>query len=322
MVNWHTKTAKEIFAELKISEEGIGVKEAAHRLRTSGPNALPETKRESLFTIFFRQFQSPLIFILLGAALIVFFLRETVDAAFILFVLLFNAVVGAWQEGKAQNTLLALKKFVKTAALVLREGKEFIVPDEEVVRGDIIILKEGSKIPADARIIEASNLRVDEASFTGESEPVHKTVERLENPELKTAEQKNMVFKGTHVIAGIGRAIVTATGLHTVVGAIAKEVAKIDTEIPLKRDIRSLSRFIILAVAGISGLLFFIGVARGNTLNQMFITVVSLSVSIIPEGLPIVLTLVLTTGVWQMAKRAALVKRMAAVEALGQARIL
>lgn len=322
MVNWHSKTAKEIFAELKSSEDGLTTKETAHRLAFSGPNALPETKGDSLFLIFFRQFQSPLIFILLGAALVVFFLKENIDAAFILFVLLFNAVVGSWQEGKAQNTLLALKTFVKTSALVLREGKEFIIPDEEVVRGDIIILKEGGKIPADARVIEASNLKVDEASFTGESEPVHKITEPLANPELKTAEQRNMVFKGTHVIAGIGKAIVTATGLHTVIGAIAKKITTIDTEIPLKADIRSLSHLIIIAVAGISGVLFFIGIAMENTLNQMFTTVVSLSVSIIPEGLPIVLTLVLTSGVWRMAKRAALVKKISAVEALGQARIL
>ncbi|MDP3784590.1 MAG: HAD-IC family P-type ATPase, partial [bacterium] len=260
--------------------------------------------------------------ILLAASAVVFLMGETIDGSIILAVLLFNAVVGTIQEGKAQNTLLALKKFVETRATVLREGKELIVPDSEVAPGDIIILQEGEKVPADARIIAAANLKIDEAALTGESEPVHKITDILEGADLATAEQKNMVFKGTHILAGNGRAIVVATGMFTVIGKISKEIAAIDTEIPLKANIRHLSRLIIITVASISVLLFLLGTVSGKSAPEMFATVVSLSVSIIPEGLPIVMTLVLATGVLRMSKRNALVKKLQAVEALGQARII
>ncbi|MDP1760427.1 MAG: HAD-IC family P-type ATPase, partial [Candidatus Woesebacteria bacterium] len=204
----------------------------------------------------------------------------------------------------------------------LREGKELIVSDSEVVPGDVIILQEGEKVPADARIIAAANLKIDEAALTGESEPVHKITDTLDGIGLPTAEQKNMIFKGTHILAGNGRAIAVATGTETVIGKISKEIAAIDTEIPLKTNIRCLSRLIIITVASISTLLFLLGIVSGKSAKEMFTTVVSLSVSIIPEGLPIVMTLVLATGVWRMSKRNALVKKLQAVEALGQARVI
>ncbi len=319
---WHTKTISSIFIELRSDEHGLEKEEAARRLQEHGPNKLPEAKVDSVLVIFLRQFQSPLIYILFAASMVVFAMGETIDGSIILAVLLFNAVVGTIQEGKAQNTLLALKKFVETKATVLREGKELIVLDSEVVPGDIIILQEGEKVPADARIIAATNLKIDEAALTGESEPIHKIADTLDRVDLPTAEQKNMIFKGTHILAGSGRAIVVATGFETLIGKISKEIAAIDTEIPLKTNIRYLSRLIIITVASISTLLFLLGIVSGKSVKEMFTTVVSLSVSIIPEGLPIVMTLVLATGVWRMSKRNALVKRLQAVEALGQARVI
>ncbi|MCR4275751.1 MAG: HAD-IC family P-type ATPase [Candidatus Wolfebacteria bacterium] len=321
-LQWHSKTLPEIFDALRSREHGLTKEEATERLREYGLNKLPEGKVDGLHVIFLRQFQSPLIYILLAASAIVFAMGETVDGSIILAVLLFNAIVGTIQEGKAQNTLLALKKFVETKATVLREGKELIIPDSEVTSGDIIILQEGEKVPADARVISAANLKIDEAALTGESEPVRKIADTLERPDLATAEQKNMIFKGTHILAGNGRAIVVAIGLETVIGKISKEIAAIDTEIPLKTNIRYLSRLIIIAVASISALLFLLGIVSGKSVKEMFATVVSLSVSIIPEGLPIVMTLVLATGVWRMSKRNALVKKLQAVEALGQARVI
>lgn len=320
--HWSTKTISEIFEVLHTDERGLNKEEATRRLQEYGLNKLPEAKVDSLAVIFFRQFQSSLIYILLAASAIVFAMGEIIDGSIILAVLLFNAIVGTIQEGKAQNTLLALKKFVETNATVLREGEELIIPDSEVAPGDILILMEGDKIPADARIITSYNLKVDEASLTGESEPVHKIADVLDKPNLPTAEQKNMVFKGTHIVAGSGKAIVVATGLNTAVGKIAKEIVAIDTEIPLKANIRYLSRLIIITVASISVSLFFLGILLGKSFKEMFTIAVSLSVSIIPEGLPIVVTLVLATGVWRMSKRNALVKRLQAVEALGQARVI
>lgn len=321
-LSWHTKKIPEILDALRSHEHGLTREEANRRLKEYGLNKLPEGKVDSLPVIFLRQFQSPLIYILLAASAIVFAMGETIDGSIILAVLVFNAVVGTIQEGKAQNVLLALKKFVETRATVLRERKELIIPDSEMVPGDIIILQEGEKVPADARVIATSNLKIDEAALTGESEPVHKIADTLERTELATAEQKNMIFKGTHVLAGNGRAVVVAIGLETVIGKISKEIAAIDTEIPLKTNIRYLSQLIIITVASISVLLFSLGIASGKSVKEMFTTVVALSVSIIPEGLPIVMTLVLATGVWRMSKRNALVKKLQAVEALGQARII
>ncbi|MDP3935085.1 MAG: HAD-IC family P-type ATPase [Candidatus Giovannonibacteria bacterium] len=322
MNQWHAKTIPEILDAFHSREHGLTKEEATERLKEYGRNYLPEGKVDSLPIIFLRQFQSPLIYILLAASIIVFAIGETIDGSIILAVLFFNAVVGTIQEGKAQNTLRALKKFVETKATVLREGKELIISDSEVARGDIIILQEGEKVPADARIITATNLKIDEAALTGESEPVHKISDTLEKNNLPTAEQKNMIFKGTHILAGNGKAIVVATGIETVIGKISREIAAIDTEIPLKTNIRYLSRLIIITVASISALLFIIGIVAGKSAKEMFTTVVSLSVSIIPEGLPIVMTLVLATGVWRMSKRNALVKKLQAVEALGQASII
>ena len=321
-LSWHTKAIPEILDALHSCEHGLTTEEATERLKKYGLNKLPEGKVSSFPVIFLHQFQSSLIYILLAASAIVFVMGETIDGSIILAVLLFNAIVGTIQEGKAQNTLRALNKFVETKATVLREGKELIVSDGEVVPGDIIILQEGEKAPADARVIVATNLKVDEAALTGESGPVHKIADTLEKGDLPTAEQKNMVFKGTHILAGNGKAIVVATGIETEIGKISKEIVAIDTEIPLKANIRYLSRLIVITVASISTLLFLLGIVSGKSVKEMFTTVVSLSVSVIPEGLPIVMTLVLATGVWRMSKRNALVKKLQAVEALGQARVI
>jgi len=319
---WHAEENKKIFETLGTSVSGLSAQEADKRLKESGINALPEAKVDGLHIIFLRQFQSPLIYILLAACGAVFFLGEFIDAVIILAVLLFNAIVGAIQEGKAQNTLKALKQYVETSASVVRDGQEVVVPDREVVCGDIIALREGEKVPADSRIIEAHSLKVDEASLTGESEPVSKIAEILSREAISPSEQRNMVFKGTNVVSGNGQAVVVATGVSTVIGGIAKEISNIDSDVPLKENIRQLSRVIVGVVFAISVVLFVLGISRGEDAITIFATIVSLAVSIIPEGLPIVMTLVLATGVWRMSKRNVLVKKLQAVEALGQARII
>lgn len=319
---WYSNGIHEIFHALNSGKEGLTHEEADVRLKRDGPNKLPDAKVDSVFKIFLRQFQSPLIYILIVAAIIVLLLGERVDATIIFLVLLFNAIVGTIQEGKAQNTLKALKNFTTTNTTVIRSGSEMVIPDFEVVIGDIIILQEGEKIPADARIFESNGLTVDESALTGESVPVGKIEENLEKENLQTADQKNMVFKGTHVTAGNGMAVVTGIGLNTEFGKISKEIMGIDTEIPLKIKVRNLTRVIIILTLSICTSIFFLGIFLGNSVETMFATVVSMAVSIVPEGLPIVLTLILATGVWRMSKRNALVKKLQAVEALGQAEIL
>ncbi len=320
--NWHSKHLKTIFEELHSGEQGLSQVEAKRRLEENGLNKLPEGKVDSTAVIFLRQFQSPLIYILFAVSLIVFLMGQVVDSVIILGVLIFNSIIGTVQEGKAQNTLLALKNFTETKATVLRDGKELIIPDRDVVIGDIIILYEGEKIPADARIISAYNLRIDEAAMTGESVPVHKIADTLDVSDDSTLNQKNIVFKGTHIVLGNGKAVVVSIGIDTVIGKIAKEIANIDTETPLRANIRHLSRLIIVALASISVSLFLLGVALGKPAEEMFRTIISLAVSIIPEGLPVVITLVLATGVWRMSKQNVLIKRLHAVEALGQARVI
>lgn len=319
--NFHTQSLTNVFDKLQTSERGLTIEEASRRLKEYGQNKLPESKADSLAIIFLRQFRSPLIYILLAASAVVFAMGEIIDGSIILAVLIFNAIVGTIQEGKAQNTLLALKKFVETKATVLRDGREIIISDTEVVSGDIVILQEGEKVPADARVILSQNMKVDEAALTGESEPVHKVADELDFG-TNTQDKRNMIFKGTHIVAGNGRAVVTGTALDTAIGKIAKEISTIESEVPLKASIRYLSRLIIAAVLVISTSLFIVGVSSGKTAVEMFTTVVSLSVSIIPEGLPIVMALVLASGVWRMSKRNVLVKKLQAVESLGQARII
>lgn len=319
---WHQKNISNIFQIIQSNEQGLSEEEASLRLKEYGPNILPEAKTDGLLIIFLRQFQSPLIYILLGAGVVVFFMGEVVDSLIILAVLIFNATVGTAQEGRAQNTLLALKKYTATNTVVLRDGREVIIADDQIVPGDIVILQEGDKVPADARVMASNNLKTNESALTGESTPVHKISEALDREFLAVAEQKNLIFKGTNIASGNGKAIVVATGINTEIGKIAQKIVAIDTEIPLKANIRYLSRAIIVTVVLINIGLLATGLFLGKGIKEMFITLVSLSVSIIPEGLPIVMTLILATGVWRMSKRNALVKKLQAVEALGQAEII
>lgn len=319
---WFTQAISGVLGYFQSNERGLTQTEAQKRLEKYGFNKLPETKTDGWLIIFIRQFQNPLIYILLLASVIVFLMDEIIDSLIILAVLCFNSIMGTIQEGKAQNTLLALKKFTEATATVLRDNQEFIISDHEVVPGDIIIVQEGEKIPADARIISADNLKVDESMLTGESVPVSKTAERLTSDNLSPAEQKNMLFKGSNVVAGSARAVIVATGMETIVGQISKEIIAIDTDIPLKKDIKILSRIIVAIVAVISVTLFVSGIFLGEPLVRMFTVVVSLAVSIVPVGLPVVITLVLATGVWRMSRQQALVKKLQAVEALGQAKII
>ncbi len=334
--NWYEQITESVLQEFRSSTEGLSAAQVLENQQQYGLNKLPETKSDSLFIIFFHQFTSPLVYILLAVSVVVLILGEYTDAVVIAVVLVLNAVVGTIQEGRAQNTLAALKRFVQTSALVRRAGVETLVPDFNLVPGDIVILREGDKIPADGRVLLSHGLTVDEASLTGESEPVSKMTEPLsllngggdaseanKTKQANSAELLNMVFKGTLVVAGRGEFVITATALETEIGKISLTIVEEgETEIPLQRDIRGLSKLIMLVVLGVSALLFVGGVLAGQPVVSMIKTVVSLAVSIIPEGLPVVMTLVLANGVWRMSQRKALVKKLAAVEALGQTDVI
>lgn len=319
---WHKLTPEKTLEILGTKREGLSLSQADEKLRIHGPNILPAKKPDSLAKIIFEQFKSPVIYLLLIAALIVLALGDTVDAIVIVAVLVINAGIGAYQEGKAQNTLRALENFVKTEATVIRGGDEMILSDEHIVPGDIVFLKEGDKIPADARILELSSFRVDESALTGESVPVSKTIEPLDKDDIVPADQTNMVFRGTFVVGGNAYVVVTTTGLDTVIGEISQELKQIDTEVPLKENIKKLSRVIIVGVVGVCLALFILGIFKNFGAREMFATVVAISVSAIPSGLPMVVTIILAAGVHRMSKRNALVRKLQAVEALGQASVI
>lgn len=313
------ETTAELFARLRTDESGLSDSEAASRLVRYGPNRLPEGVVDGPVRMFLRQFRSPLIFLLVVAGVIVFSTGETTDGIIILAVLLFNALVGTVQEGRAQGTLLALRRHSETNASVFRDGREVIVSDTELVPGDVILLREGEKVPADARVTVSRSLKVDEASFTGESEPVNKV-----SPETAADAEptRYALLKGSYVVAGSGSAVVTATGTTTVIGGIAEKIATIGSDMPLQREIARLSRVIVIAVILIGIALFATGLHTGRSVGEMFGIVVALSVSIVPEGLPIVVTLVLAAGVYRMSRRSVLVKKLQAVEALGSAEVI
>jgi P-type Ca2+ transporter type 2C len=319
---WHIHSAVQVAAHLRSTATGLTEAEAGRRLAEIGPNKLPDARVDSWVLIFIRQFQSPLIYILMAAAVAVWLLDDPKDAIIIAAVLLLNAIVGAIQEGRAQNTLLALKKMTVTTATVLRGGKQHSISSEELVPGDVILLHEGDRVPADARILKAAAFKVDQSAITGESVSTKKTSTTLKRRSLIPADQSNMVFKGTHVTRGSATAIVVATGIKTLMGDVAREVSLIKTEIPLVANIRHLSQLVLWIVLGVTLVVVGVGMNSGLPFIEVFKTAIALAVSAVPEGLPIVVTLVLATGVWRMSRRNALVKRLQAVETLGRTDII
>lgn len=295
-----------------VIHNGLTEAKAKEELVRYGHNLLSSTKPPSIFRIFISQFRSPLIYLLLGAGIFILTLQEYIDAFLVFVVLIFNAIIGTFQEGKAQNTLLALKKFTKTNATVIRDGVEKIIDDSLIVPGDLIVLREGEKIPADLQILQSTNLKVDESALTGESVPVRK------DPTAGF----DQAYKGTVVVAGFGIAKVIKTGMNTRIGQISAEITDVNVDLPIKKELNKISR-IIIATSGILSLfIILLGLIEGYSLELMVRTVISLGVSVIPEGLPVVLTLVLALGVWQMGKRNALIKKLQAVEVLGQASVI
>lgn len=298
-------------------QNGLSAQEVSRRIKKYGLNALPEQRKETMFHVFLRQFMNPLIYLLLVAAAIIFFVGQRLDAFIISGVLLFNAVVGTIQEGRTRSIIESLRRFLKSDSVVIRDGEHIVIPDKNLVVGDIIILKEGARVPADARLVQANSLLVDEAMLTGESIGVVKDVDALEN-KVPIYEQKNMVFKGTYVLSGEGLAVVVATGAQTEVGQLNKTVEQVSGQMPLKDELERLSHWIIILVLGICLFLFVIGLMSGKPLADLLVTLTALFICVIPEGLPVVLTLVLVSGAYRMAKHRVLVKRFHAVEAFGR----
>jgi Ca2+-transporting ATPase len=316
-------SAKEALRVAGSSMDGLSADEAERRLHALGKNRLPRAKRPRLLRRILEQIFNPLILILLAVAAITPLLGHPTDAIVILIVLVFNATIGIVQEGRASRSLEALERTFVQTSLVRRMGREERIASDQIVPGDLVILNEGDIVPADGRLVESYGLRIDEASLTGESAPVDKTTDALVQTDGKAlGDLVNAAFAQTLVVAGRGILLVTATGSTTEVGQIAAELSHAQTEPPLAAKVRKLGRSIAVIVMAFSALLFLFGLLAGRPPLTLFATVMSLAVSIIPEGLPIVLTLVLSRGVSHMAAKNAVVKKLNAVEGLGQVNVI
>ncbi|HRY31181.1 MAG TPA: HAD-IC family P-type ATPase [Candidatus Paceibacterota bacterium] len=320
---WYREDIKKIASIFNTSlERGLTSARIVESRRKFGQNILSKEKAQSTADIFINQFKSPLIYVLLIASALVFILGDLLEAIVIFLIVLINSIVGTIQEGKAQNTLLALSRVIKSYVLVIRNGRQQKIPDYELVPGDILVLKDGESVGADARVFESNSLMVNESSLTGESIMVSKIAEPITAAGLASSDQVNMIFRGTYVVSGAGKAIVIRTGTKTIIGGISEKLSDLQMDVPLKRNIANLSKIIVYAVTFVALVTFVIGLKTGYELSDLFATIVAISVSAIPESLPVVVTLVLATGVWRMSRQKVLVKKLQAVEALGQAKVV
>jgi Ca2+-transporting ATPase len=322
-MNWYQLDVKEIFSRLATSENGLNSENAQQRLEEYGRNKLAEAETISSLKILLHQFRSPLIYILLIAAIVTVFLQEYIDTAVIAAVVLLNAVVGYFQEFKAEQSVRALKKLIVPKARVLRDGREKEISSEEIVPGDIVLLSSGSMIPADIRLIKVHELRADEAMLTGESIPAEKTTEKIRDENLSPGDQSNVSFMGTVVLNGRGIGVTVATGGNTVLGQIAHKVEEVSSATaPIQIKILKFAKFIGYLTLSGAITIFILGLMKGIGLSEMFRTAVAASVATVPEGLPIVVTITMAIGISRMARQNAIIRKLPAVETLGSTTVI
>jgi len=320
---WHALAGKEAVALLESSvDRGLSVDDARRRLERTGPNALPEPAARSLWAVFLGQFASPLIYLLLVAAVVALALGHRTDAVVIFTVVVLNALIGSFQEGRAERSIAALRRLSTQKARLVRGGEQVIVPASAVVPGDILLFEAGAAVAADARLLHCAALQIAEAALTGESVPVSKDLDRLP-PDTLLADRRNMVYAGTHVSAGRGTALVVATGVATEIGQIAALAeAAVQPKTPLERRVAQFGRYIMAASAGMFVAITGIGLLYGIPLGEIVMVGISQIVGMIPEGLPVAMTIALAVGVQRMTGRRCVVRRLAAVETLGSTSVI
>ncbi|MEW6179257.1 MAG: cation-translocating P-type ATPase [Chloroflexota bacterium] len=319
MKNWFAKTVEEIQTELSTDlKHGLSSAEAEKRLAQYGPNELIDRGLKSPWKILLEQFTEIMVIILLISAVISVVLHEVTDAIVILIIVVLNALLGFTQEYRAERAMAALKKMAAPKVKVRRDGHLIEISSRELVPGDVIQLDAGDAVPADCRLIEAVNLRVQEAVLTGESEPVEKNTKVIQAENLPLGDQRNMVFMGTVTTYGRGSAVVVQTGMRTELGKIADMIQGVGQEItPLQKRLQQLGKGLAAASLVIVGIVFILGVLRGEPIRIMFQTAISMAVAAVPEGLPAVVTIALALGAQRMLQRRALIRKLPAVETLG-----
>ncbi len=334
-MKYYTEEYKKVLSELDSCENGITNDEAAKRLEKNGKNKLAEGKRVSIIRRFFAQLCDPMIIVLLIAAALslvtaIYENESLADVFIILFVVILNAVLGVLQESKAEKAIEALKEMTAAKSKVIRGGVMMSIASEDIVVGDIIVLEAGDAVPADARIIECASMKVEEAALTGESVPVIKQSEVLysDKDDISLGDRKNMLYMGSTVVYGRGKAVVTACGMDTEMGKIADALTQAQDEAtPLQRKLSQLSKILTFAVLGICVLIFAVGIIRAGEFTvpvaiNTFMLAISLAVAAIPEGLAAVVTIVLSMGVTKMSKRNAVIRKLTAVETLGCTQVI
>ncbi|MGH2581568.1 MAG: cation-translocating P-type ATPase [Anaerolineales bacterium] len=321
---WHQLGREEVAEKLASSQDrGLSVEEAKQRLEKYGLNRLEEAPPKRFITMLWEQLNSFVIYLLFAAAIISMILGEWVEAAAVMAIVVLNAGFGIAQERRAEQALAALRKLASPDAQVLRDGRRLTIPSYEVVPGDVVFVEAGNYIPADIRLFEAVNLRIEEAALTGESVPVEKTAARLEQADVALGDRINTAFMGTLVAYGRGRGIVVATRMRTQVGLIATMLQSVHHEpTPLQRRLEELGRWLGWAVLAICTIVFLVGWLRGQPALEMFEVAVTLAIAAVPEGLPAVVTISLALGMREMIRHNALIRRLSSVETLGSATVI
>lgn len=322
MKNWYQLKEEEVIKNLNTKEEGLTKEEVENRIQKYGNNELPKQKKDNVFEIMFREIKNPITLILIVTIIFCLIINEYIDAIAILFIVLLDLIMGTVQELKAIRNADALTNMIKVNSKVIRNNKEMIIPSEELVPGDIVLLESGDKISADMRIMKCYNFQVDESVLTGESIAVLKE-EKTYDKEIILAERKNMLYAGTSVVTGRAHAVVVETGLNTEIGKIAGKVTETKEEkSPLTIRIEKFSSQISKLILVIGLIIAIILYVKNYDFKEIFVLVISLSVSAMPEGLPLALTMALTIGSNKMAKENVIVKRLNAVESLGSCTVI
>ena len=320
--DWHNLSIKDVLLDLKSSHKGLALDKAQRRLTKYGKNVLPTKKKFTAITIFLNQFKSPLVYILLVAALISFVFEEMVDASVILFAVFLNTIVGFIQESKAENSLAKLKEMVQHKSVVIRDGIEKEINSEDIVIGDIIVFRAGDRIPADGRIIEAHELDVDESSLTGESVPVVKDF-KINDKQGFEESKGNMAYMGTAISRGRGVMVVTSTGIETKFGQIAQLLKETeDEDTPLQKQLTNFSKLFGILTFLVVIIILAIGLFRGVPFENIFTIAVAVAVAAIPEGLLVAVTVVLAIGMQRILKKGSIVRKLVAAETLGSTTVI
>lgn len=321
--NAYRKQAQNLAEELSAdSENGLSSKEAADRLKTFGRNKLEESKKRSIWDLIISQVNNPVIYLLSAASVLAFSFGDIPEGIAILVVLLVNTIIGFWMEFQAQKSMESIRKMDKIEARVLRDSNIEEIDAEEVVPGDLVIVEAGDLVPADARLLEATELKIDESPLTGESVPVDKTSEAIEE-EKQVADRTNIIYKGTAVTAGTGKALVFGTGMNTEVGTISSLVEEQEQQdTPLTRKLNALTKKLIWVILAMAAAFFVFGWLAGKEIYQLVQTSIAWAIAAIPEGLPIVASIALARGMFRLAKKNVLIKKLSAVETLGETTVI